>query len=146
MDEPTLKVGLLLGRPSARLELEGEYDLVVDGRVQGRISGPREVVAEARTGELSLAGLARGQNIRLIPAGPGPSTFLLRDMIVGVAFHCEHAEDLRFSGGVILTPRGDDLDVVNEVPLEDYLVSVISSEMSPERPSGPQRSSDARFR
>ncbi len=130
MDEPILKVGLLLGQPTAKLELTGEFDLEVEGRVVERLVGPKTVVARVSGDLVALDGMTEARSIRLTPVNAERSSFLLRDMIVGVAFHWEHTEDLKFRGGVTFRHRGDSLDVINEVPLEEYLISVVSSEMS----------------
>jgi SpoIID/LytB domain protein len=58
-------------------------------------------------------------------------TFTLYQVTVGTHFHWERKEDQTFHGGLILRPRKDGtLVAINEIPLEDYLTSVISSEMS----------------
>ncbi len=68
------------------------------------------------------------------PTGAG--RFTLHDVTIGVKFHWERKEDQTFEGGLRLVPRGDGtLSVVNEVPLEAYLASVISSEMSATAPA-----------
>ena len=134
MDEPLLKVGLLLGQPSATIELDGEFDLEVNGRVVDRLDGSRKIKAGVSGDLVTLRDLAEARTIRLVPVDADRSSFLLRDMIVGVAFHWEHTEDLRFRGGVAFRHRGETLDVINEVPLEEYLISVVSSEMSAECP------------
>ena len=51
------------------------------------------------------------------------------DVIVG-EIHWERKEDQRFAGGLKLIIEEDAITAVNSVYLEDYLVSVISSEMS----------------
>jgi len=61
--------------------------------------------------------------------------FTLFDVTIGNRFHWERKEDQSFQGDVILRPRKDGTVVaINEIPLEDYLKSVISSEMSAEAP------------
>jgi len=134
VDEPILEVGLLPGVDSARFVLDGAYDLVIDGRPSGTAPGGVELVARSGRGEVRVEGLASpldtpGRLVRLIPRDDDAS-FLLRGVVVGVQFHWQHSEDLRFRGGINLRASERELDVVNAVPLEEYLVSVISSEMS----------------
>jgi len=53
---------------------------------------------------------------------------------VGETFHWEHTEDLWFNGHLELRAGENGLLVINELPLEDYLASVNSSEMSAQSP------------
>jgi stage II sporulation protein D len=57
--------------------------------------------------------------------------FTLFNVTIGSRFHWERTENQTFQGDLILLPRDDKtIAVINEIPLEDYLKSVISSEMS----------------
>lgn len=56
-------------------------------------------------------------------------SFILRDVPVGKGFHWEHSEDLKFAGSLKFIVEGDKITAVNRVGLEDYLLSVVSSEM-----------------
>ena len=61
--------------------------------------------------------------------------FTLFNVTIGNQFHWERSEDQTFQGDLILCPRKDGtITAINEIPLEDYLESVISSEMSAEAP------------
>jgi len=63
------------------------------------------------------------------------STFTLKDVTIGIHFHWQRSEDQSFQGDlhVVLRDNGT-LTVINSVDLEEYLASVISSEMSAEAP------------
>jgi stage II sporulation protein D len=57
--------------------------------------------------------------------------FTLFNVTIGSRFHWERTEHQTFQGDLTLLPRNDGtIAVINEIPLEDYLKSVISSEMS----------------
>ncbi|OGP90508.1 MAG: hypothetical protein A2157_08535, partial [Deltaproteobacteria bacterium RBG_16_47_11] len=57
--------------------------------------------------------------------------FTLFNVTIGNRFHWERTEDQTFQGDLILRPRRDGtIAAINELPLEEYLKSVISSEMS----------------
>ncbi len=58
------------------------------------------------------------------------NAFLLVDVTIGIQFHWEKKEDQRFTGGLRFIPENGKIRVINTVHLEDYLKSVISSEMS----------------
>ncbi len=77
--------------------------------------------------------LARGPEIRLVPEGN--ATFTLRDVTIGINFHWERKEDQTFEGGLRLLLNADGtITAINDVGVEQYLKSVISSEMSAEAP------------
>ncbi len=58
------------------------------------------------------------------------ASFLLRDVTIGINFHWEQKEDQRFKGGLRLIIENEKVRAINIAPLEEYLRSVISSEMS----------------
>lgn len=63
------------------------------------------------------------------------STFTLHDVTIGIDFHWQRQEDQTFSGALRIIDNGNGTHTaVNMLPVEDYLVSVISSEMSPTAP------------
>ncbi len=146
MPEPRLRVGLIQGRETLRFRLDGLFHLLVDdapeptARVGGRWRaecGP-DGIALWRHG--AREPLLTGRRLLLRPLVEGESSFLLHEMTVGVDFHWQHDEDLSFLGCLSLEAReassaGARMDAVNEVGLEAYLLSVISSEMSARCPT-----------
>lgn len=57
-------------------------------------------------------------------------TFWLRDVVIGVNFHWERKEDQMFEGSLKFIVENDKVCPINILGVEDYLTSVISSEMS----------------
>ncbi|OGV02937.1 MAG: amidase, partial [Ignavibacteria bacterium RIFOXYA2_FULL_37_17] len=57
-------------------------------------------------------------------------SFLLRDVVIGKNFHWERKENQRFRGTLKFIKEKNLISAVNIIPIEEYLVSVISSEMS----------------
>ena len=57
-------------------------------------------------------------------------TFTLHGVTIGKDYHWERQEDQTFTGKLSIISEGNLLTAVNILPIEDYLVSVISSEMS----------------
>lgn len=57
-------------------------------------------------------------------------SFELKDAVIGINFHWERKEDQQFQGHLKLIIENDLITAINLVSLEDYLISVISSEMS----------------
>ncbi|MBN1463838.1 MAG: SpoIID/LytB domain-containing protein [Paludibacteraceae bacterium] len=58
------------------------------------------------------------------------ASFDLVDVVIGIGFHWERKEIQRFSGQLKFIVEGEKLTAINILPVEDYLLSVISSEMS----------------
>ena len=67
--------------------------------------------------------------IALIPVFRSNS-FVLKEVTIGIQFHWEQKEDQRFTGGIRFIKEDGFIRVINTIHLEDYLKSVISSEMS----------------
>ncbi len=57
-------------------------------------------------------------------------TFVLHGVTIGKGFHWQRTENQRFAGALKIIVEGDALTAVNVVGVEDYLLSVISSEMN----------------
>lgn len=58
------------------------------------------------------------------------SSFDLIDVIIGINFHWERKENQRFKGELKFIVENNKITAINRVNVEDYLTSVISSEMS----------------
>jgi SpoIID/LytB domain protein len=102
--------------PGASEHFAGPFRAFLDGTT---------IVVENAAGRHAYPGSASFQ-----PVDPSGGTFLLRDVTIGVAFHWERKEDQRFPGSLRIVAQGGTLTAVNVVSVEDYLASVISSEMS----------------
>ena len=57
-------------------------------------------------------------------------SFDLIDVIIGIDFHWERKETQRFKGALKLIVENGKITAINQIGVEDYLTSVISSEMS----------------
>ncbi|MBN2765835.1 MAG: SpoIID/LytB domain-containing protein [Paludibacteraceae bacterium] len=58
------------------------------------------------------------------------ASFDLIDVVIGINFHWERKENQRFKGALKLIVENGQLTAINRIGVEDYLTSVISSEMS----------------
>src|SRR5262245_25153453 len=67
--------------------------------------------------------------ITLTPQAFDEASFALDDVTIGIGFHWERKERQVFRGSLRIIKR-DGLTAINDVPLEEYVTSVISSEMS----------------
>lgn len=62
-------------------------------------------------------------------------TFLLKNVRIGIGFHWDRYEDQEFAGSLEIRQNADGTQTaVNTIDLEDYLCSVISSEMNANSP------------
>ncbi len=132
--EPKIKVALLQKCPESRLKLEGTFFLP-DGRA---VTG--ELSARTENGQIVLADCACREIIRqkeliLNPSASSDAFFTVGNVKIGIDFHWQRIQQQSFRGALLLSMVGqNDFHLINVVPLEDYLASVISSEMSAEAP------------
>jgi stage II sporulation protein D len=130
--EPEIKVALLQNYKEARLNLKGSF--IFSGKQT--ISG--DIIVTARQGELELcdpAGveIAIGKSIRL--SAQNKAVFTVSDVKIGIDFHWQRSQEQSFRGNIFLAVASDSsFNLISEINLEDYLESVISSEMSAEAP------------
>lgn len=128
--EPVLAVGILEGVPEIRCTFHTPYrtddGTTVKGAFSARI-GPDGISLRDEKGELH----GRGSTLRFV--GSPEARFEIRDVTIGIQFHWERKEDQIFEGDLRLAARPDgSITVINDIALERYLTSVISSEMSAE--------------
>ena len=92
-----------------------------------------EVLMGLQTVEFFEGGILwRGNQYRELTFTPqeDDASFSLHDVTIGINFHWERKETQVFSGTLRLVVEADKIVAINELPVERYLTSVISSEMS----------------
>jgi len=122
MSEPFIHVGIL-SAPSINIVLHDMYS--VDG---SEVTGP-QTVSIAPDHRIAWQG-CEYDSLEFKPCNPESGVVEIKDVVIGVNFHWERKEDQRFSGAARFIVEGDRLTIINILPVEDYLLSVISSEMS----------------
>ena len=100
-----------------------------DSYTDGRSSFEGEMCISAVQGRLSWNGILV-DSLLLKPNEHG-STFTLHDVTIGIGFHWERKEEQTFSGQLKFIVENGLVRAINILPVEDYLTSVISSEMKP---------------
>src|SRR4051812_6214876 len=114
-----------------RITLDGSY--VTD---EGEALGAGDYVARLDDGKVALTGDApdiqarSGESLRLSPTDFDASRVTVHDVTIGIDFHWQRKEAQQFQGALLIKATDDGLTIINELPLEAYLISVISSEMS----------------
>jgi stage II sporulation protein D len=123
--EPVIRVGLVEGASAVQLHLEGRFVVGPDPAPAG------EYVVAADTAGVALRGATqtRGAVVRLAPADFETGRVTVHGVTIGKDFHWQRRESQVFQGVLECRADGQGLTVVNELPLESYLASVISSEM-----------------
>ena len=130
--EPIIKVGIFEHERRVVGLFNGTFDLQNSLSLEGEFQVGNEagalVLFDSRNKEVM-----RGKE--LVCRSRGGATFTLRNVTIGISFHWERKEDQTFEGDLRLLSRDDGtITAVNEIGVEPYLKSVISSEMSAEAP------------
>ena len=118
--EPEVKVGIVSGQ---RIHFSLNKPYLAKGET---VIGEQEV-------EFSEGGvLWNGNQYSSLTFHPqsADASFSLSDVTIGVNFHWERKETQTFLGTLRFVVESDKICVINELPVEKYLESVISSEMS----------------
>lgn len=115
--QPTVDVGIMSGK-------EIEFEIISDG------AGPQKVFWA--DGRIAYNGMLYDSlvfdSITRSTLFAEPS-FLLYGVTIGIGFHWERQRDLKFAGQLRFEVDGDRIVAINRIGVEDYLLSVISSEM-----------------
>lgn len=128
MKEPLIRIGIL-SAPA----IDGSLDGLFSYRSK-QVIGPFQARPESNTVVLRLGGTRfAARQIRLVPLKG--SNFSLQGVRIGIGFHWEKTEKQVFKGSLVLecAPDGN-VQAINEILIEEYLKSVISSEMSAAAP------------
>ncbi len=119
--QPKIRVGIMAAK-EIRFCLNDSYS-------DGRSSFEGEMSVSAVQGRLSWNGVLI-DSLTLKPNEHG-ATFTLHDVTIGIGFHWERREEQTFSGQLKFIIEDGLVRAINILPVEDYLTSVISSEMKP---------------
>ena len=131
--QPVIDVGLLTA-PQLRVRFNQPF--TGPDSLKGGIFG--EQAFTLADGMVEWNGKRYGR-LEFRPEGSAPEEgdsrgFTLHKVRIGINFHWEREEDQLFSGGLTILPSEEGLVAINSVLTEDYLLSVISSEMNGDAP------------
>ena len=119
--QPKIRVGIMASN-EIRFCLNESY-------TDGRSSFEGEMKISASGGRLNWNGILI-DSLTLKP-NEHSSTFTLHDVTIGIGFHWERKEDQTFPGQLKFIVENGLVRAINILPVEEYLTSVISSEMKP---------------
>jgi stage II sporulation protein D len=128
MQEPRVSVGIL---NAERIEfvLYGDYKLEKSNEIfQGQFT------AYLENDEIKVSSGEKIITLKpyegFVPSNEKSDSFMIRDVLIGIAFHWQQKQNQQFRGAIKFVKENGKLTAVNYLLVEDYLVSVISSEMS----------------
>lgn len=121
MEEPKVHVGILF-------EPQIEFILLSPYRINGMEISSKQVVTY-NEGRILWNGRLYDE-LLFEPVNEATDAFELLDVTIGINFHWERKEDQRFLGALKIIVEDNKLTGINVIHVEDYLTSVISSEMS----------------
>ena len=121
MEEPKIKVGIM-SAAEMHFTLDGQYSVL-----DKTISGSQVATTD---GNVIIWNNEKFEQLEFVPVDENLASFELKDVTIGVNFHWERKETQRFKGALRLIVEHGKITPVNILGVEDYLLSVISSEMS----------------
>ena len=121
MKEPKVQVGILS-------EPQIEFILLDSYHIKGKEIAGRQVVTYV-DGQIRWQGHLYDE-LLFEPMHEESDAFELLNVTIGINFHWERKEDQRFMGALKIIVENEKLTGINVIHVEDYLTSVISSEMS----------------
>jgi stage II sporulation protein D len=128
--EPVIKVGICTGR-EVRFRLNGRFrlgDLSLSGIFSAAAAGREIRVCDETGREL-------WRRAEVFCRAEEGATFTVYEVTIGIDFHWERKQEETFCGDLrFIAPENDRIAVINEIGLEAYLASVISSEMNAAAP------------
>ena len=123
MNEPIVNVGILF-QPTISFILHGNFDCsATNDTLQGKYE------ASFFDGKIRWNNTLYTELI-FTPHNEDTDYFELENVIIGINFHWERKENQQFKGGLKIIVENDNLTAINQIGVESYLTSVISSEMS----------------
>jgi SpoIID/LytB domain protein len=129
MEEPKLKIGVCSSR-EIKIKLLNEYFIknlgtTLFGRYRVLINNAKIELIDSGDNIICIA-----DDIILSASSKKQEFFEIEDVTIGINFHWEQQETQRFNGDLKLIIENNEIRVINEINIEAYLLSVISSEMN----------------
>ena len=120
--EPIINVGIVK-HSKIEFELKGNFSF------QNQQIKPGNYNAQINNNFLELP-WAKGYDSVCLQADSPNATFIIKSVQIGIGFHWQQKQDQEFEGSLTLKLHKGEIWAINNIALESYLKSVISSEMS----------------
>ena len=104
-------------------------DTIIRFNINGTYHAKGTEVEGEQTAEYTNGGIRWRDNVYQELTFKGEGSFTLHNVTIGKSFHWERQESQTFQGTLKLVVDEDKIVAINILPVEDYLTSVISSEM-----------------
>ena len=121
MNYETIQVGILSNR-TIKFVLNGDFTssngMTYSGKQKAKIKEGKVFFKDEHFDEIMFNPVTENASFDLI------------DVVIGINFHWERKENQRFKGSLKFITEEKKLTAINIIRVEDYLTSVISSEMS----------------
>ncbi len=126
--QPNITVGIM-SRKTIEFSLNGKFscsssEIFESGDFSAKYENGKITIFKAEREIISAT------EIVFKPGNFEACEFELKDVTIGVNFHWEQNENQKFPGALKLIVEDEKITAVNILPVENYLISVISSEMS----------------
>lgn len=122
MTQPQITVGILSGK---EIEFSFPESFISSDRTES--SGIQKAIYW--DGKIHWQGKEYNE-LSFTPQQGAHAFFELKDVTIGINFHWERKEVQKFKGELKIIVEGEQLTAINVISIEEYLTSVISSEMS----------------
>lgn len=130
--EPKIKVALLQNYNEAHIALKGRFSLAAGHAIEGQFTVQTN---KGMIGVIDSSGTERFRQKEILLSAEDGASFTVFDVKIGIDFHWQRSQEQSFRGNLFLSAGSDSsFNLINEISLEDYLESVISSEMSAQAP------------
>ena len=127
--EPIINIGIILPQDK-RNELSFSFSNPENYEIKFQDSKKSQtsenLTVSINDGDIEIIKIKEGEKI---------SGITIHDVPAGRNFHWKKMIDVTLPGNIFITTRDDNLMVINQVPLEQYLARVAVSEMSSSCPS-----------
>lgn len=132
MKQPIIKVGILTNQQSAKFFLHGPFIINETQKIESTgftvtVRGDKICLHQEKK-------IIDEQKSFIFKPKGKKSKFEIDNVIIGIDFHWEQKEKETFEGNLLIINRNGKLSMINEIEVEKYLQSVITSEMNSESP------------
>lgn len=129
LNQPELQIGIL---HSSQITFDFLSDYTLKNNPTGPLLGQYSIAL--KNGKICFNDRELTEpEIEFLPVNAN-ATFMLHKVKIGIGFHWEQHEDQTFKGKLIFKIIDNELWAINQVTTEDYITSVITSEMNVNAP------------